>query len=64
MIFGERGVRWLHTGGIFAALSETTPDVIDEAMVTAKKYGTIISYDLNTGRPYGKPLGARKKHRK
>jgi 2-dehydro-3-deoxygluconokinase len=46
-IFGAEGARWFHTGGIFCALSETTPDVAKEAMETAKKYGTIISYDLN-----------------
>lgn len=46
-IFGDYGVRWLHTGGIFAALSETIPDVIEEAMEAAKKHGTIVSYDLN-----------------
>ena len=46
-IFGKEGSRWFHTGGIFAALSETTPDVILEAVQVAKKYGTIISYDLN-----------------
>ena len=46
-IFGRQGVRWFHTGGIFAALSETTPDVIEEAMVAARENGTIISYDLN-----------------
>jgi simple sugar transport system ATP-binding protein len=46
-IFGEIGVRWFHTGGIFAALSETTPEVALEAMRCAKKHGTIISYDLN-----------------
>ncbi len=46
-IFGKCGVRWFHTGGIFAALSETTPGVIEEAMCAAKKYKTIISYDLN-----------------
>ena len=39
-IFGSHGVRWLHTGGIFAALSETTPEVIEEAMQAAKKHGT------------------------
>jgi 2-dehydro-3-deoxygluconokinase len=61
MIFGERGVRWLHTGGIFAALSETTPDVIDEAMVTAKKYGTIISYDLNYRPSLWKAIGGQEK---
>ena len=46
-IFGKIGVRWFHTGGIFAALSETTPGVIEEAMLAARKYGTVISYDLN-----------------
>ena len=46
-IFGEHGVRWFHTGGIFAALSATTPNVIIEALQTAKKHGTICSYDLN-----------------
>ena len=46
-IFGNEGVRWFHTGGIFCALSETTPDVAKEAMEAAKKYGTIVSYDLN-----------------
>ena len=46
-IFGNDGVRWFHTGGIYAALSETTPAVIIEACKTARKYGTIISYDLN-----------------
>lgn len=46
-IFGTLGVRWLHTGGIFAALSETTSEVVIEAVKTAKKYGTIVSYDLN-----------------
>lgn len=46
-IFGTLGVRWMHTGGIFAALSETTGEVVIEAAKTAKKYGTIVSYDLN-----------------
>jgi 2-dehydro-3-deoxygluconokinase len=46
-IFGELGVRWFHTGGIFAALSETTAEVAIEAVKAAKKYGTIVSYDLN-----------------
>lgn len=46
-IFGTLGVRWLHTGGIFAALSETTSEVVIEAVKTAKKYGTVVSYDLN-----------------
>ncbi len=46
-IFGTLGVVWFHTGGIFASLSENTGDVIIEAAKVAKKYGTIISYDLN-----------------
>jgi 2-dehydro-3-deoxygluconokinase len=46
-IFGKLGVRWLHTGGIFAALSETTGPLVIEAAKAAKKFGTIVSYDLN-----------------
>src|SRR5712675_1162736 len=46
-IFGKQGVRWFHTGGIYAGLSETTPEVIEEAMAAAKKHGTVISFDLN-----------------
>lgn len=46
-IFGTLGVRWFHTGGIYAALSETTPLLIEEAMIAARKHGTITSYDLN-----------------
>ena len=46
-LFGEQGVRWFHTGGIYAGLSESTPAVIESAMKAARKYGTIVSYDLN-----------------
>ncbi|HOO26354.1 MAG TPA: sugar kinase [Clostridiales bacterium] len=46
-LFGKRGVRWFHTGGIFAALSDTTANTIIEALKIAKKYGTVVSYDLN-----------------
>ena len=42
-IFGKLGVRWLHTGGIFAALSDTTPQLVIEAVQAAKKHGTIVS---------------------
>jgi len=56
-IFGKDGVRWFHTGGIFAALSETTPDVIIEAVNIAKKYETIISYDLNFRPSLWKSIG-------
>jgi 2-dehydro-3-deoxygluconokinase len=46
-LFGALGARWLHTGGIFAALSGTTPDTIEAAMSAARRHGTIVSYDLN-----------------
>lgn len=46
-IFGTLGSRWLHTGGIFAALSATTADVVLEAVQAARKHGTLVSYDLN-----------------
>jgi 2-dehydro-3-deoxygluconokinase len=46
-IFGREGARWFHTGGIFCALSETTPAVARAAIDSANKYGTIVSYDLN-----------------
>ena len=41
------GVRWFHSGGIFAALSETTPEVVIEGMRAAKAAGAIVSFDLN-----------------
>ncbi len=46
-IFGGVGVRWFHTGGIFAGLSDTTPEVIEEAIAAARRHGTVVSYDLN-----------------
>jgi 2-dehydro-3-deoxygluconokinase len=46
-IFGHEGARWFHTGGIFAALSETTAAVAEEAMVAARRHGVVVSYDLN-----------------
>ena len=46
-LFGTLGVRWFHTGGIFAGLSETTPDVVEEAVTAAARHGTVVSYDLN-----------------
>jgi len=47
VIFVTEGARWLHTGGIFCALSETTPLVAKQAMEAARKAGTVVSYDLN-----------------
>jgi len=46
-IFGKNGARWFHTGGIFCALSETTPEVAIEALQCARKHGVVTSYDLN-----------------
>jgi 2-dehydro-3-deoxygluconokinase len=46
-LFGVERVRWLHTGGIFAALGERTPDVAEAAMTSARRHGTIVSFDLN-----------------
>lgn len=46
-VFGTLGVRWFHTGGIYAALSATTGPLVIEAAKTARKYGTVVSYDLN-----------------
>ena len=60
-IFGKLGVRWLHTGGIFAALSDTTPPLVIEAVKAAKKHGTIVSYDLNYRPSLWKSIGGHKK---
>ncbi len=60
-IFGQLGVRWFHTGGIFAALSETTPEVVIEAVKAAKKYGTVVSYDLNYRPSLWNYIGGNKK---
>jgi len=46
-LFGSLGVRWLHTGGIFAGLSAGTADVAIAAMEAARRHGTVVSYDLN-----------------
>ncbi|MDY5585336.1 MAG: sugar kinase, partial [Arcanobacterium sp.] len=56
-LFGTLGVRWLHTGGIFTALSESTAEVAKVAMQTAKKYGTVVSYDLNYRPSLWKSIG-------
>ena len=56
---GAGGARWFHTGGIFAALSETTPGVANEAMDAAKKCGTPVSYDLNYRESLWKSIGGK-----
>lgn len=56
-IFGTRGARWLHTGGIFAALSESSAAVTIEAVQAAKRHGTVVSYDLNYRPSLWKSIG-------
>lgn len=58
-IFGVLGARWFHTGGIFAGLSDTTPDVVEEAMAAARRHGTVISYDLNYRASLWKAIGGK-----
>jgi 2-dehydro-3-deoxygluconokinase len=60
-LFGKIGARWLHTGGIFAALSDTTPKLVIEAVQKAKQYGTMISYDLNYRPSLWKSIGGQKR---
>jgi 2-dehydro-3-deoxygluconokinase len=61
-IFGpENGTKWLHTGGIFAALSVSTADVAVEAMDAARRHGTPVSYDLNFRDSLWKSIGGKAK---
>ena len=60
-IFSKNGARWFHTGGIFCALSESTPLVAQEAMEAAKQAGAIVSYDLNYRASLWKSIGGKTK---
>lgn len=60
-IFGKLGARWFHTGGIYAALSESAAEVTLEAVKAANKHGTIVSYDLNYRPSLWKTIGGLKK---
>ena len=60
-IFGKLGARWFHTGGIFCALSESTPEVAMEAMQAARKHGAMVSYDLNYRESLWKSVGGKKR---
>lgn len=46
-LFGKQGVRWFHTGGIFAGLSDSTLSTVRHAIDAARRHGTIVSYDVN-----------------
>ncbi len=56
-LFGDLGARWLHTGGIFAALSQTSADTVLAAVQAAKRHGTVVSYDLNYRPSLWKAIG-------
>lgn len=55
----QNGSRWFHTGGIFAALSESTPLVASDAMDAARRHGTPVSYDLNYRDSLWKSIGGK-----
>jgi 2-dehydro-3-deoxygluconokinase len=58
-IFVREGTRWFHTGGIFAALSDSTPLVAKEAIESAHRNGVIVSYDLNYRDSLWKSIGGK-----
>lgn len=60
-LFGRQGARWFHTGGIFAALSETAAELTIEAVKAAQKHGTVVSYDLNYRPSLWKTIGGLEK---
>jgi 2-dehydro-3-deoxygluconokinase len=60
-LFGDMGVKWLHTGGIYAALSEQSCETVLEVIKTARKYGTVISYDLNYRPSMWSAIGGKEK---
>lgn len=60
-IFGTLGSRWFHTGGIYAALSETAAELTIEAVKAANRHGTIVSYDLNYRPSLWKSIGGQEK---
>jgi 2-dehydro-3-deoxygluconokinase len=62
-LFVDEGVRWLHTGGIFAALSETTSGLAAEAMAEARAAGTVVSYDLNYRPSLWQSIGGQRRAR-
>lgn len=62
-IFGRLGTRWFHTGGIFAALSETTAELVVEATAKAREHGVVVSYDLNYRPSLWKSIGGQDRAR-
>ncbi|WP_084079541.1 sugar kinase [Demequina sp. NBRC 110057] len=60
-LFGELGVRWLHTGGIYAALSDTAAETVIAAVEAAHRHGTVVSYDLNYRPSLWKAIGGKER---
>ena len=60
-VMKEEGARWLHTGGIFAALSEQSAEVAYQAALEAKQNGTVVSYDLNYRPSLWKDFGGKER---
>ncbi len=60
-LFGRLGVRWLHTGGIFAALNDSTAELVLEAVQSARQHGTLVSYDLNYRPSLWQSMGGQKR---
>ncbi len=62
-LFEQDGVRVLHTGGVFTALSATTPDVARAAIAAARRSGSVVSYDLNYRDSLWRSIGGRERAR-
>jgi 2-dehydro-3-deoxygluconokinase len=62
-VFGREGTRWFHTGGIFCALSASTPAVARAAIQAARANGTVVSYDLNYRDSLSRSIGGQAKAR-
>jgi 2-dehydro-3-deoxygluconokinase len=60
-LFGREGVRWFHTGGIMAALSEDATEVVREAVTAARRHGTLVSFDCNYRPSLWKSRGGRQR---
>ncbi len=58
-LFSREGARWFHTGGVMAALSESTTAVVREAMEAAQRHGTVVSFDCNYRPSLWKSRGGR-----
>ncbi len=63
-LFGELGVRWFHTGGIFAGLSDSTLETTRTAIAAAAEHGTVVSYDVNYRPSLWRAVGGSDAHRR